>query len=263
MNSAINLKRVYAVLLRNFFADKRSVMRITEVFYYPAIDIVLWGLTTKWLSSGNTTKTIVALATSLVLWQITSRCIYDISVGMVEELWHRSITNFFGSPLKLSEWMLANMLTGVCKLFVVLPYCAFLVWIAYGVNIFSLGFSLTLYVLLLLCCGWTIGFLGASIILYWGRQAQSTPWMIAWLFVPLCAVYYPLESLPRPLQFIASCTPLAQTFEALRFQLFTNTVHTQKIILAAILAVIYLSLSMMLFRSMFKKALNRGLSSLE
>lgn len=259
----ISFRRIYAVLLRNFYADKRSVMRITEMFYYPAIDITLWGLTTKWLRSGNTSGAVIALATSLVLWQVTSRCIYDISVGMVEELWNRSMTNFFGSPLQLSEWMIANMLTSVCKLFIVLPYGALCVALTYGVNIFQLGWSLIPYILLLLGCGWTIGFLGASVILFWGRQAQSTPWMIAWFFVPLCAVYYPLASLPPAIRIISQCTPLAQTFEALRHHLLTGIPAYNNLLLAAGLMIAYLALSMLLFTHTFKRTLRRGLASLE
>lgn len=260
---SISWRRIYAILLRDTYSDKRSTMRLTEIFYYPAIDITLWGLTTQWLKQEGNSNLMIAIATSLVLWQVVARNIYSISVGMIEELWFRSLVNLFSSPLKISEWVIAMMLSGTCKSFVVLPYAAMLTWVAYGVNVFNIGFMIIPYIAILITCGWTIGFLGASVILKWGRQAQSTPWMIAWFFVPLCAVYFPVASLPQPLQIFALATPLGHIFEAIRHQIISNSIAYDHLIKAAILSIICLSMSIMLFWHTFKKALKRGLSSIE
>jgi ABC-2 type transport system permease protein len=257
------MRRIYAVMLRNFYADKRSVMRLVDLFYYPVIDITLWGITTKWLQQEQNSNFMIAIATSMVLWQVVSRSILEISIGIVEELWNRSIINLFSSPLQLNEWRIAFMTSSICKIFLVLPYGALLVWLVYGVNIFNIGWMMIPYLILLLSSGWIIGFLGASIIMHWGRRAQSTPWMVAWFFVPVCAVYYPIANLPRPLQFFALCTPLAHVFEAVRHQIIYGSIAYNHLSIAALLTIIYLTLSIKLFKKTFTKALNRGLSSLE
>ncbi len=260
---SISIRRIYAVMLRNFYADKRSVMRLVDLFYYPVIDITLWGITTKWLQQEQSSNFMIAIATSLVLWQVVSRSILEISIGIIEELWNRSIINLFSSPLQLTEWIIAFMTSSICKNFFVLPYGALLVWLVYGVNIFNIGWMIIPYLMLLLGCGWIIGFLGASIIMHWGRRAQSTPWMVAWFFVPVCAVYYPVANLPRPIQIFSLCTPLTHIFEAVRHHIINGSIAYNHLGIATALTAVYLILSITLFRCIFTRALNKGLSSLE
>ncbi|MBM3886678.1 ABC transporter permease [Candidatus Dependentiae bacterium] len=260
---SFSFRRVYAVMLRNFYTDKRSTMRITEIFYYPAIDITLWGITTQWLKQDGNAHFMFAIATSLVLWQVVTRGIYEISIGAVEEIWNRSIINLFGSPLQLSEWMVALTLCSIFKIFIIVPYGALLAWLIYKVNIFSIGLMLIPYIMLLLGCGWIIGFLGASIIMRWGRQAQSTPWMVAWFFAPLCAVFYPLASLPATVQTISYCIPITHVFEAVRHQIITGAIAYNHLVIATGLMLTYLTLSAILFHKTFARALRKGLSSLE
>jgi ABC-2 type transport system permease protein len=260
---SISFRRIYAIMLRDFYADQRSIMRLTDIFYYPAIDITLWGLTSQWLKQGSNSTIMVAMATCLVLWQVVARNILSISVGMVEELWYHTLVNLFGSPLKLSEWTLAMMLSGTCKTLFVLPYGATLAWFAYGVNIFNIGPMIVLYLVLLMASGWTIGFLGASILLHWGRHAQSTPWMITWFFVPTCAIYFPVANLPKYFKVFALCTPLGHIFEAVRYQILAHSIAYGHLGIAAIMVAVYFTLSIMLFRRTFAKALVKGLSSLE
>lgn len=260
---SLNLRRIYAIILRSFYTDKRSTMRLTEVFYYPAIDIILWGLTTRWLNKGANHIGLLAIATSIVLWVTATRIVYEISVGMVEEVWNRNMTNLFGTPIKLSEWIIGLMACGVIKICIVLPYSALIAYFAYGVNIFSVGWMLLPYIGLLVCCGWSIGLIGASVILRFGRQAQSTPWMTAWFFAPLCAVYYPLDSLPTAIRNIATLTPLAHVFEAIRHQILIGHASWHHIYLSIVLAAAWLTTAIFFFYRMFNRARQRGLASFE
>lgn len=257
-----SVQRVYAVLLRILYLQRRSPMRITEMFYYPALDIALWCFTSKWLQSGNTTSMLVALATNLVLWQVVWRANSDISITMVEELWNRGMTNFFGSPLTLTEWMVAVMFSGIATLIVIIPYTMTIIWSIYGINIFDLGPMMLIYMLLLLCSGWALGFLMTSIIIYFGRRAQSLPWM-SFVFVPISAVYYPLETLPKFLQKVALCIPMTHIFEAIRHHIFTGTVAWAQLGRGAVMTGLLLFLAIVIFRTSFSKALKRGLASLE
>lgn len=159
--------------------------------------------------------------------------------------------------------MIANMLTSIIKCCFIIPYGAFVVWLIYGVNVFTLGWIIAMYTVLLLCIGWTIGFLGACIILRWGRQAQSTPWMIAFFFIPFCAVYYPIATLPSVIQKISLCIPITHIFETARNHVLTGIIDWKHLAIGSVLTFVYLGLSMLLFRQLFIRALQRGLASLE
>jgi ABC-2 type transport system permease protein len=54
----MKINRVYALLLRYFFYFRHSLDRMTDAFYWPTMDLLLWGLTSvyfrQYLPSGST-----------------------------------------------------------------------------------------------------------------------------------------------------------------------------------------------------------------
>ena len=45
----MKLHRVFALVLRHLYLYKRSLARFMEVFYFPLLDILLWGFLTIYL----------------------------------------------------------------------------------------------------------------------------------------------------------------------------------------------------------------------
>lgn len=43
------IKRIYAVFLRNFYLLRGNFSRVFIVFYWPLIDLIIWGLLTVYL----------------------------------------------------------------------------------------------------------------------------------------------------------------------------------------------------------------------
>ena len=138
----MSLGRIWAVFLRYFYYFSK-LDQIAELFYWPAMDILLWGMTSIWLQKQDSQLPNVALAilTGLIFWQIVWRATYEISVNLLQEFWCRNMVNMFSTPLKLSEWMSATMLIGVCKSIISLTFGSLLVWLLYSLNVFSMGWA--------------------------------------------------------------------------------------------------------------------------
>lgn len=261
MNS---MRRIWAVFMRYFYFFAK-LDHICDLFYWPALDIILWGITSLWIQGNETAIPHIALGilTALVFWQLVWRGNYEVTVNLLQEFWNRNLVNFFSTPLKLWEWMVAIMLVGLVKIAIGLLFGALLVWVFYTLNIFSLGWAFLPFCASLTLSGWFIGFMAAGIMVYWGQRVQMLAWMTAYIFAPFSAVYYPVSALPGWAQAIAHALPMTYVFEGMRDILYHGVFSMPLFLMSIGLNFVYLTLSMLFFKYMFEKSREKGLARLE
>ena len=212
----MKLHRIWGVFLRYFYFFAK-LEHLCDLFYWPALDIFLWGMTSVWIQNTEREVPHIALAilTGLVFWQIIWRGNYEITVNLLQEFWNRNLVNLFSTPLTLFEWMTSVMFISLIKILISLSFGGLLVYLLYTLNVFSMGWAFLPYVLSLALSGWWIGFLSAGIMVYYGQRVQMLAWMMAYGFAPFSAVYYPLSSLPLWGQIIGKCLPMTYIFEGM------------------------------------------------
>jgi ABC-2 type transport system permease protein len=260
----MNLKRVVGVFFRYFYVLIKGPQQLSDLFYWPLIDIFLWGLTSIWIQTQHIEMNLpLILMTALIFWQITWRGSVDIGVSLLLELWHRNLINLFSTPLKISEWIGGIILMCLCKLVVTISFGALAVYLLYSLNVFTIGWAFLPFAVPLLIFGWVLGFLGASFIIYWGMQLEALAWMIGFLFAPFSAVFYPVHVLPSWAQNISWCLPTTYIFEGMRSILSTGEFPLSAFVRSLILSILYLTISICFFKYMFKKSLSKGLARLE
>jgi ABC-2 type transport system permease protein len=256
--------RIYAVFLRYFYFFAK-LDHVYDLFYWPALDIILWGLTILWIQGVESQIPHMALAvlSGLVFWQIIWRGNYEVTVNMLQEFWNRNLVNLFSGPLKVSEWIAALMLVGMIKIVITIAFGAFLVWAFYTLNIFTLGWVIFPFFISLTLSGWFMGFLSASVMIYYGQRLQMLAWMTAYLFAPVSAVYYPVTVLPPWAQKIAFALPTTYIFEGMRAILYENRFSSYYLYMSFALNIVYIVISIAFFKYMFEKSRNKGLARLE
>ena len=57
-------------------------------------------------------------------------------------------------------------------------------------------------------CAFLLGLLVNIVILSFGQKAEITTWMFAYLFMLLCGIYYPVETLPVFFKYLAQGIPI-------------------------------------------------------
>ncbi len=255
---------IRGVFLRYYYTVLKGPHQLSDLFYWPLVDILLWGLTSVWIQSHSAASNLpLVLMTGLIFWQIAWRGSVDISVSLLQEFWHRNLVNLFSTPLKISHWCFGVILLCLCKLVVALAFGAFMVYLLYSLNVFTLGFAFLPFAALLLIFGWTLGFCASGVIIYWGHQVEMFAWMIAFLFAPFSAVFYPVSTLPLWAQKVAWSLPTTYVFEGMRYLLNAQTFPLHYFWNSLALNCVYLFLSIIFFRWMFKKSLEKGLARLE
>lgn len=257
-------RRIYAMNKRYFYTLIKSYDRLSDMFYWPIMDILIWGLTGLYFASlsENPELTTSVLLTGLIFWIITWRSQYEITVNILTEMWDRNLVNIFSSPLKLSELIFSVMIYGGLKMIFSLFFSAATAFVLYKYEFFQFGGWLLPIFLSLGLTGWAIGFFVASIIILYGMRAQTLAWTGAYIIVPFSAIYYPLSILPDWAQKVSLIVPSSYIFEALREHMATGAISVDKIFVSFALNIVYLVLSISLFIFCFKKSKQKGLGRL-
>lgn len=260
----INFSRVNAMVLRYFLSLRHNPDRLSDMFYWPAMDIFIWGLTGLYIASlgGSSEETIFVILTGVVFWIVIWRAQYEINVNLMSEIWDKNLVNIFASPLTLPEWTVALLLVGLIKMVISVAFAAALTVWFFGFNIFLFGSLLLPAVLSLLLTGWAAGFLIAGFLIYFGQRIQTLAWTGVALIWPFSALYYSVAILPDWAQAIARFVPSSYVFENMRQVIFTGQFSWDKILISFALNILYLILALWFFVFMFKKSKEQGLGRL-
>lgn len=261
----MNFQRILGVFLRYYYTLMKSLFHLSDVFYWPLIDILLWGLTSVWIQKqySEVHNLPLILMTGLIFWQMSWRGSIDIAVSLLQEFWHRNLVNFFSTPLKFAEWIFGILLLSVGKLIITILFGSLIVFLLYALNVFTIGWAFLPFAVSLLIFGWTIGFIASSGIVYWGHSVEMFAWMIGGLFAPFSAVFYPVSVLPQWAQVIAWSIPSTYIFEGMRSIFATGVFPSHYFWISMLLNTVYLTLSILLFKYMFEKSRKKGFSRLE
>lgn len=257
--------RIRGVFFRYFYSAIKGLHQLTDLFYWPLVDILLWGITSVWIQrQGNNVANLpLFLMTGLIFWQIAWRGSVDISINVLQEFWHRNLVNLFSTPLKISEWICGVLLVCLCKLAITVSFGSLMVYLLYSLNVFTVGWAFLPFAALLLVFGWSLGFFASGIIIYWGHRVEMFAWMIAFIFAPFSAVFYPVTTLPSWAQHISWSLPTTYVFEGMRQILNGSPFPWSYFVTSAALSVVFLTSAVLFFRMMFQKSLVKGLARLE
>ncbi len=257
-------RRIFGVFLRYYYVLTKGPQQLSDLFYWPFMDILLWGLTSIWMRTQSSLPDLpLILLTGLIFWQVTWRGSIDISISLLQEFWHRNLMNLFSTPLKLSEWVAGVICLCLGKLVITLSFGALTVYLLYSLNVFQIGWAFLPFAASLLLFGWVLGFLGASLIVYWGMQVEAIAWMIGFVFAPFSAVFYPVSVLPSWAQVISWCLPTTYVFEGMRTLLAGGDFPTADLWISLGLNGFYLTAAILFIRFMFEQSRNKGLARLE
>ena len=253
--------RVEAVILRHYYEARRNLDRITDMVYWPVLDIIVWGFFTIYLTRGNRVEPglVTMMLGAIILWGLFYAFQRDMAVGFLDELWSRNLVNLFSTPLSVSEYLTGLILINLVKTAVGVSAAAVIAWAAYSFNIFPWMPALMPYVLTLVLFAFALGILITGLIFRFTTRIQGLAWSFAGLLMPLSCVLYPLASLPRMLQPVAWMLPTTHAFEGMRTVLAGRGFSAIHFWWGISLDAIYFCGAVVGFRLVFESARSRGL----
>jgi len=250
--------RISALLLRYLYLYRRSLPRAMELFFWPVMELLIWGFLTVYLSHVAVPHAVVFLIGSTILWEVFYRSQMAITLSVSEDIWVRNIMNIFIAPVRVPELLIATCLLGLIRSLLTGVILGVLAQVFYAFDILAVGPALVPFYVSLLLFGWAVGMCTVGVILRFGQAAEALIWGVPFLLQPLSAVFYPVGILPGWLQAVARVFPSTHVFEGMRIALLTGKVEPSLIATALGLNLVYLAAGAAFFGWMLKRVREKG-----
>jgi ABC-2 type transport system permease protein len=250
--------RIGALVLRHFYLYRRSLARAMEIFFWPVMELLLWGFLTVYLRRLEVPVAVLFLLGAVIFWDVLYRSQQAITLSITEEIWVRNILNLFIAPVRIGEILFATCLVGVVKALVTALVLGTIAHLLYAFNLLAIGPALIPYLVVLLLFGWAVGMCTMGLILRYGQAAEALIWGVPFLLQPVSAVFYPVDVLPRWLQGIAWLLPSTYAFEGMRSALDSGRIDLVDLAFALVLNLVYLAAGAAFFGWMLRQVREKG-----
>lgn len=257
----MRFSRTAAIVLRQVYLLRGSPTRLLPMVAWVAIDIVLWGFITRYLSAmtGPRVNFVATLLGAVLLWDFLGRVMQGVTTAFFEDVWSRNFLNIFATPLTIADYLGGLVLTGVGTSLMGLVVMLSLATAAFGLSFLSYGAALAPFLLVLFVTGISLGILGAAIVLRLGPASEWLIWPIPSLLSPFAGVFYPLSVLPGWMQAIGRALPPAYVFEGMRAIVAGRAPPAGALAFAVGLAFVYLLAACWIFAAVYRFAIRTGL----
>lgn len=257
----MNQSRIVAIIMKNWYSFRRDFFRIFDIFWWPSFMLFVWGLLSIYLTKSSVAgpNFVTILLGGVILWNTFDHATRDVSRTFMEEIWDRNLTNYFSTPLTITEYLVGILVIAIAKTVVAALFMLLLARTFYAFDPMILSWFLVVALVSLTLTGWLISLVIQAIILRYGHSVEVFVWAVAILLQPFSCVFYPLETLPGWAQKIAYLLPTTYIFENMRMMIFGGTVRVDQIVLSYGLNVVYGIGSIIFFYRTFRVAKEKGL----
>lgn len=255
----MSLARIKIVLLYSWYHFIHSMETWVDVFWFPTIEIIAFGLLSAHLQKIIGSNSIEFILYGLIMWEIVRIPQYSVTVSVLWNVWSNNFQSLFVTPLTMGEFLLGESISAVIKtgafLFGVVPI---VMWLIFQQTIFSLGLPLLLFVALLTWFSIMMGVFIVALIIRFGTDIQSMAWGLIFLLQPFSAVLYPVEALPPVLRPIALAIPVTYVMENVRNVISGRPLVWRELGMAVFLNLVWTLIILWFFRYQLRWAKRTG-----
>jgi ABC-2 type transport system permease protein len=257
----MQLNRVMAIVLRQYYLLRRSLTRLIPLFVWAAIDIVLWGFITRFLNNitSESHNFVPMFLGAVLLWDFLVRVMQGTSMPFMEDAWSRNFLNFFATPLTIGEYACGLIITSIATSALGLTVMILLAGIVFKLSFLTYGLMFVPFLIILFLFGIALGIFGCSLLLRLGPAAEWFIWPIPALLSPFACVFYPLTILPHWMQVISYLLPPTYVFESMRTIVAGGHASQNNMLIGLGLAIAYICLACWTFTRVYHKAVRTGL----
>jgi ABC-2 type transport system permease protein len=257
----IHSRRTAAIVLRQVYLIRASVARVLPLVVWVAVDIILWGFITKYLNSVTSSgfNFVPVLLGAVLFWDFFTRVMQGVTTAFLEDVWSRNFLNLFATPLSISEYLTGLVLTSIMTSTIGLAVMLILATAVFGLSFLAVGLMIAPFLLVLFLSGIALGVFATSIVLRLGPASEWFIWPIPALLSPFAAVFYPLSTLPKWMQYISHALPPSYVFESMRTILAGQPVQPSRLLWAGALAVLYILGACWFFARIYRHTIRTGL----
>ncbi len=249
------LNRAFAFTYRNYLFAIRNFFAFAELVFWPTVSLISIGLLGDFLELKE--KALGFILTGAIAAGVLQVTQLDVAYSLLYEVWSKSMKHTFLTPVGVSENLFGSWITGMIR-----GFCIFVLLGLASIFLFDFefpGWKVTGFFLLgIFGCALLLGLLVSILILLFGQKAETTAWMFAYLFMLLCGIYYPIDTLPKPFYALAQVIPLTYFLEYFRQSFGFYSEMSSLLIKGFVLILLYLILGLGAMKYAFHEARRKG-----
>ena len=261
----ISFSSIWAVVLRHLRLFKNDPNFMLGGFYWPVLDILVWGYLGAWIQQSSATELPnfeAAAMLGILLWQVVGRGCNFMALTLAEELWSNNIVNLFSLPLRIIEWIIGAILFYLIMIFTTIAFCLFIIFLLYDISILYLISTFLIFFPPLVISAIWLGFTCLQIVVTLGKRSTELGFVIIWFFLPFSGAYYPIEVLPSWGIMLSKFLPISYVFQGMRGYVMHQQDPTNYLIKGYALSILYATCSVLLFVYCFNRSKQKGLARL-
>src|SRR3989338_6168895 len=129
----MKIYRIQALIIRHLYLYQRSLPRLMDVFFWPVLELMVWGFLSVYLEKMNMSgvSVVTILLGAIIFWDLLSQSQRAVSTSFLEDVWERNFLNIFITPLKVSEFLASTVVLGLVRILlvgIVMSVLAFLLY---------------------------------------------------------------------------------------------------------------------------------------
>ena len=257
MTQQLNL--MLALIRQEAYLTRRSLEIFVDIFFFPLMNVILFGLITRFIGGASASRNADYLIIGVLLWEVISINQYNVTVSSLWSLWSHNLTNIFIAPVSIVDYLLSHVVAALVRTTLVVALLAFGTYLAFGFNLLTVGWAnLLLFSMNLSLFGWWIGIILLGLIFRFGTRVQAISWGSLFLFQPLTAAFFPVHVLPVWIQHIAYLLPATYVFEAARAALANPAVNWTSTFIALGMNLFYFAIAIYVFDRLFRRSKEVG-----
>lgn len=256
----MSLHRIYAIVLRYFYLLQGSPARVFSLYIWVGINMVMWGLISNYLGSvaRQGFSLIPVFLGAVLLSDFMGRVTFGVVVTFLEDVWSRNFLNFFASPLRVPEYLLGLVLSGIATSAFGLVLMVGLANLIFDFAPFAYGLTSLPFVFILFLSGIALGIFGVALVLRFGPASEWLVWPLPAIISPFVGVFYPIATLPVWMQQVAAVLPPTYVFEGMRTILSGGVVPLSALGYGIALSFGYILLAGWFFHRTYRRAIRTG-----
>ena len=247
--------RTGAFTYRNFLFSVRNLFSFMELLFWPMMSLLSIGLMGDYLALQE--KALAFIITGAIASGVLQVAQLDVAYSLLYEVWSKSVKHTFLTPIGISESLFGSWVIGILRGIIIFCVLGILA-VAFFHYKFSSVFALGIFLFGLFCNAFLLGLIVTFLILIYGQKAEITAWMFAYVFMLLCGIYYPIDTLPPFFFYLAQWIPVTYFLEYFRQGFGFEPLLSHGLAKGFGLVVLYLAVGLKMMECAFHQARKRG-----
>lgn len=169
----------------------------------------------KFIQYTNTSDYMSYIIIGNIIYVFVSKTLLNISRSFITEMREGTLESLFLAPFKTEYYLLGNMLEHTVTALIEITIISILA-IPFGLNLSNINFGATIFnIVISLFAFFGMAILLASIML-WFRDTFISQNLVTLLINLLCGVLFPINYLPKFVQFFSHIIPLTYSLKIFR-----------------------------------------------